>query len=135
MWHPLRACKCIFEPNKKPEHPIWILRYKISILYENVLFLRWHYPDQVHGFEKTISHLSRPIYQRPFYCQNSVYYSISKMSISSSEIIPFSTSILTISFFISSRSSAFTSFRTSAFTSFRISAFTSFRKFSFKSRS
>ena len=33
---------------------------------ENVLFLRWHYPDQVLGFKVNTLRLSRLHYQRPF---------------------------------------------------------------------
>jgi len=44
-------------------------------------FLRWHYPDQVLGFEDTPPRLSRPNYQRPIKLSTLVYYGIGKMSI------------------------------------------------------
>ena len=39
---------------------------EIQFIPQNVLFLRWHYPDQVLGFKVNTLRLSRLHYQRPF---------------------------------------------------------------------
>ena len=47
---------------------------KFQFFIENVLFLRWHYPDQVLGFSVTPPHLSRPFYQLPIQLSIIEYY-------------------------------------------------------------
>ena len=39
---------------------------EFQFILKNVLFLRWHYPDQVLGFKVNTLRLSQLYYQRPF---------------------------------------------------------------------
>ena len=57
------------QKHKTPEH-LGCSGVIISINNQNVLFLRWHYPDQVHGSEVSTPHLSQLDCQHPvFNCQ------------------------------------------------------------------
>ena len=47
---------------------------EIQFIPQNVLFLRWHYPDQVLGFKVNTLRLSRFNYQHPIQLLMLVYY-------------------------------------------------------------